>query len=293
MPSLNALRAFEAAARHESFAKAAVELNVTAAAIAQQVRALEDWAGCCLFQRLPHGLRLTKEAKAALPRMADAFDRLGLAVQALRAANRPDQVRIAALPAIAILWLSPRLQRLRQRFPDIEMSVTALEEPPNFRRDLYDLALFFVDTVDAGTEAITLSHDSLYPVCSPKFLTDKSAPTTPSGLDSAKLLHDSVWRDDWPQWLRFAGVTGVDPNQGATFSLYYLALQATLDGSGILIGHEVLIADAINDGRLIAPFDLKMPGTAPLTLLVSQEIELHSTLVDLIAWFKTETMETP
>lgn len=219
MPSLNALRAFEAAARHESFVKAAAELNVTAAAVAQQVRALEDWAGCALFLRLPHGLRLTREAKTVLPRMADAFDKLGLAVQALRAVNRPNQVRIAALPAIAILWLSPRLQRLRERFPDFEISITALEAPPNFRRDLYDLALFFADTKEDGTDAITLSDDFLYPVCSPTFCSGQLVPRTPAELDSAKLLHDSVWRDDWEHWLQFAGVAGIDPSHGATFSL--------------------------------------------------------------------------
>lgn len=151
LPSLNALRAFEAAARHEGFARAAAELHVTAAAVAQQVRTLEAWAGRPLFQRLPQGLQLTHEGRAVLPRMIEAFDSLGLAVQALRTINRPHEVRIAALPSVAILWLSPRLPRLRRNFPDLALSVSAVEQPPNFRRDLCDLGLFFVaDEVDGA-----------------------------------------------------------------------------------------------------------------------------------------------
>jgi DNA-binding transcriptional LysR family regulator len=113
LPSLNALRAFEAAARHESFVKAAGELGVTAGAIAQQIRLLERWVGHPLFQRFAHGVKLTDEARAVLPCMTDGFDALGDAVQNLCAVHRPTEVQIAALPSIALLWLSPRLPKLR------------------------------------------------------------------------------------------------------------------------------------------------------------------------------------
>ncbi len=291
LPSLNALRAFEAAARHESFVKAAGELHVTAAAVAQQVRILEEWVGQPLFERLPQGLRLTREARAIVPRMTGAFDRLGLAVQALRAINRPMEVRIAALPAVAMLWLSPRLRRLGSDFPNLSLSVSALEQPPNFRRDLYDLALFFVEDEVAGARALPLLDDVLFPVCSPHFVATGRPLQTPSDLTADSLLHDSVWHDDWPRWLRYAGEAEVHPVAGMTFSLYSLALQAAIDGSGILMGHAPLVASALNDGSLIPLFDIRMPSSAPLTLLVPEEPELRDRLAELVTWFQEEAAQ--
>ena len=143
MPSLNALRAFEAAARHESFALAADELGVTAGAVAQQVKLLEAWLDVALFERLTHGVRLTEEAGRALPALSSAFDNLGDAVADLRGVVQTPHLRIAALPSIAQLWLQPRLSALNSIYPSHVISVSALEEPPDFRREPFDLALFF------------------------------------------------------------------------------------------------------------------------------------------------------
>ena len=143
-PSLNALRAFEAAARHESFIGAAAELGVTPAAVAQQIKKLEEWAGRPLFRRLARGLRLTADARAVLPHFSEAFDKLGSAVHVLKASTRPTEIQIAALPSIAQLWLSPRLGLLRRAFPKLEISVVAMEEPPDFSRELFDVGLFFL-----------------------------------------------------------------------------------------------------------------------------------------------------
>src|ERR687897_17959 len=137
LPSLKSLRAFEAAARHESFLKAAEELGVTAGAIAQQVRQLEGWVGRALFPRHAHGVKLTREASLVLGKLGEAFDALGSAVQLMRTINLPREVRIAALPSVAQLWLAPRLPRLKREFSDLEVSVSALETPPNFNRDLF------------------------------------------------------------------------------------------------------------------------------------------------------------
>jgi LysR family transcriptional regulator, glycine cleavage system transcriptional activator len=144
MPPLNALKAFEAAARHESFAKAAVELGVTPAAVSHQIKALEEWLGSALFVRHAQRLQLTVPGKSAMPAFFKAFDALGLAVQELRVAAPRVQVSIAALPSVAQLWLAPKLLALREAFPNIRASIYALEEPPNFRREPFDLALFFL-----------------------------------------------------------------------------------------------------------------------------------------------------
>jgi LysR family transcriptional regulator, glycine cleavage system transcriptional activator len=162
MPSLKALRAFEAAARHESFLKAADELGVTAGAVAQQVRHLEAWIGRPLFQRHAHGIRLTREASLVLDQLGEAFDALGSAVQTMRTINLPHEVRIAALPSVAQLWLAPRLPRLKREFSDLEVSVSALETPPNFNRDLFDLTIFYIADAPRHARAVTLSDDTLF-----------------------------------------------------------------------------------------------------------------------------------
>jgi LysR family glycine cleavage system transcriptional activator len=288
LPSLNALKAFEAAARYESFTRAAAELGVTAAAIAQQIRLLEDWAGRKLFQRLPRGLRLTEEARAVLPGMQDAFDALGLATQRLRAINRPNEVRIAALPCIALIWLAPRLPALRRAFPHLQISVSATEEPPNFRREPYDLALFFLDGAARDAGSAVLCDDALFPVCAPRLL--REGPPL-SGLDDLRhhtLLHDASWRDDWARWLRHAGAREIEAARGPAFSLYSLALQAAIDGSGILMGRATLVADALQDGRLVAPFGIRLRDRRRLTLLRPADPGLSARTDGLAQWLERQ-----
>lgn len=241
---LTALRAFEAAARLGSFALAAAELGVTAGAITAHVKALEATLGSPLFQRTPRGVRLTALGKTTLPAFTEAFDAMGRAVQSLRNAAGPRTVHIATLPAIAQLWLSPRLPALRAAEPDIEISITALEHPPNLKRTPYDLSLFY----DAEPQG-TLAADVIFPVCAPAL-----APRLKHPVDLATVpcLSDAVWADDWAIWLHAAGETFVP--RGPVFSLYALAVEETVNGAGVLMGHAELIADHLKRGTLVAPF---------------------------------------
>ena len=165
-PPLNALRAFDAAARHCSFTRAANELCVTPGAVAQQVKSLESWSGAQLFTRKAHGIALTELGQALLPEFVDAFDRLGAAVQKLRSRANPDQVRIAALPSVAQLWLSPRLPKIRSTHGAPEISVIATETPPNLSRELFDLSIFFED-LPGYPNHIEICRDKIFPVCTP------------------------------------------------------------------------------------------------------------------------------
>ncbi|WP_082767035.1 LysR family transcriptional regulator [Bosea sp. PAMC 26642] len=270
LPSLNALRAFEAAARCGSFVRAADELGVTAGAVTQQIRQLEAWLGFPVFERLAQGVVLTDAARAALPRLSRGFDMLGQAVQELRAGHAGRALTIAALPCIAQLWLSPRLPALQRAFPDLQVSVTAMEEPPDPRREPHDLGLFYLaeDDVRAQTR---LGPDSIQPVCTPELarrLTD------PADLSREILLHDAVWRGDWARWLAAAGAPGtVDARRGPTFSLYSLALDAALSGSGVLMGRMSLVSPLLTSGRLAAPFDLDVPTDDSLVILSLQHSE--------------------
>jgi LysR family glycine cleavage system transcriptional activator len=273
MPPLNALRAFEAAARHESFAKAADELGVTPAAVSHQVKALEAWLGAPLFVRHAQGLHLTDAGRAALPSFSPAFDAMGLAVQELRIwAPRP-QVSIAALPSIAQLWLAPRLPALRAALPALRPSIHALEEPPDFRREPFDLAIFLTRQAPAGSRAFKLCDDFIYPVCAPALARQLK---TPADLAAQLLLWDTTWTGDWALWFEAAGVKGPSIESGSEFSLYSMALQAAVDGAGVLMGHEALVSRALAAGSLVAPFPQRVPTGLSLSILAPDRSPAHA-----------------
>lgn len=276
MPPLNALRAFEAAARHESFAKAADELGVTPAAVSHQVKALEAWLGSALFVRHAQGLHLTEAGRSALPSFSTAFDAMGLAVQELRAAAPKPQVSIAALPSIAQLWLAPRLPALRAAHPALRPSIHALEEPPDFRREPFDLAIFL--TRPGG--GFKLCDDVVFPVCAPALARQLK---TPADLGSELLLWDTTWTGDWSLWFKAAGVKGPSIEAGSEFSLYSMALQAAIDGAGVLMGHEALVSRALAAGTLVAPFPrLRVPTGLALTILAPARPPAQA--VEVVEW---------
>jgi LysR family glycine cleavage system transcriptional activator len=285
LPSLNALRAFEAAARHESFTEAAEELGVTPGAVTQQIRQLEAWLGFALFRRLPQGVALTQNAREALPKLTRGFDTLGQAVQELRAGHDGRALTIAALPCLAQLWLSPRLSALQETFPGLQISVSAMEEPPDPRREPHDLALFYRDPADLPAGALTLGPDALLPVCTPALAQRLGSVADLAGVT---LLHDAVWRDDWRRWLAFAGATGaVDPARGPAFSLYSLALDAALAGSGVLVGRRSLTQPWLDAGRLVAPFSVEMPAGDVIALTEPQDRDLLRRRPAISTWFQT------
>lgn len=261
LPSLRALRAFEAAARHESFPRAAAELGVTAGAVAQQVKALEDWLGRPLFRRRAQGLELLPGARRVLPELGAAFDSLGAAVRRLREESGSERLHLAALPALAQLWVQPRLPELRAALPPgTQISLTALEEPPDLLRGPYDLALFYAAPGRERGRArlLPLAEERLLPVCTPALARALGLEAGPAALSDARLLHDASWEADWRRWLAAAGRPPADPAAGTRFSLYAVALQAALDGEGVLLGRETLVARELARGVLVAPFDLRL-----------------------------------
>jgi LysR family glycine cleavage system transcriptional activator len=283
MPPLNALKAFEAAARHESFVKAAVELGVTPAAVSHQIKALEAWLGSALFVRHARGLHLTDPARSAMPDFTSAFDALGSAVQSLRVSAPHAQVSIAALPSIAQLWLAPKLPALRAALPKARPSLHALEEPPDFRREPFDLGLFFMREPAPGSRSFPLCDDRIFPLCTPAIA---AALRSPADLASQPLLWDTSWAEDWSRWLAAAGATGVPVNEGPAFSLYSLAVQAALDGAGVLMAHEALVAGTMKSGLLVAPFDLVVETGARLELLVPHRTSAQTAAV--VQWIVAE-----
>ncbi len=277
-PPLNALRAFESAARLGGFKAAAVELAVTPGAVAQHVKALEAWAGATLFERMSQGVCLTTLGKAVADDFSAAFDQLGAAVIKMRSDASPRQVRIAVLPSIAQLWLSPRLPSVRAIAADTTISITALDRPPNLLREPYDLSIFFTSDEVSGYN-VEVCRDIIFPVCSPALAVRLKQP---ADLAAEQFLHDTRWTGHWQHWLDEAAPgLGIDPT-GPTFSLYSLALQEAQNGAGVLIGHESLVRAGLDDGSLIAPFEQKVEMQRKLVIATPYPLRSGSLLEKIV-----------
>ena len=273
---LNALRAFEAAARTGAFTLAAAELGVTPGAVTAHVKALEDRLGAALFERQARGGRLTALGLAAVEELTGAFDALAGAEARMRALALPQEVHIATLPAIAQLWLSPRLPSLRAAAPEISVSITALEAPPNLKRSLHDLSLF-----PAESGGRLLAADELFPVCSPVLA---ARLRRVEELGSVPCLSDTAWDRDWEDWL--AAAEANVQVRGPVFSLYALAVEEAVNGAGVLMGHGPLVAGHIARGALVAPFPQRVGLEAGFRLWSARPLIKGSAVarvVDLLA----------
>lgn len=259
---LNALRAFEAAARLRGFAAAAEELAVTPGAVAQQIKTLEDWIGAPLFERRAQGVELSALGASALADFSAAFDQLGAASQRLRARAAPKEVRVAALPSVAQLWLSPRLPALRASSPDLTVSVTAMERPPNLAREPFDLSLFF-EPAHGAAETLFVAKDVIFPVAAPEIA---RALTEPADLRRATLLTDAAWKDDWRLWAPDLSLAPTGP----FFSLYALAVEEAVNGAGVLMGHGPLVERRLAAGDLVEPFRRRVALDRALTISVAR-----------------------
>ncbi|UXX83342.1 LysR family transcriptional regulator [Roseovarius pelagicus] len=280
-PPLNALRAFEAAARLGGFAAAAEELSVTPGAISQHIRSLEDWTGALLFERRSQGVRLTAAGAALLPGFTDAFNQMGQAVRALRALGNMRTLHIAVLPSVAQLWLAPRLPALRAALPGARISISALEMPPNLDREMFDLSLFLREPTGTQQEDI-LADDWILPVCCP---TLAAGIAEPSDLTGHTLLHDAIWAGDWAHWTQAVGCELPDGEDGPQFSLYALAMAEAQSGAGVLMGHEVLVSRALEHGELVAPLPNRV-STGKALVLEQPRVGATRELKHLVAMLK-------
>lgn len=246
-PPLNAMRAFEAAARLGSFVAAAEELSVTPGAVSQHIKTLEGWSGVDLFRRNAQGVELTASGRDLLPTFRAAFDSLATATHRLRNLRPDPDIHIAALPSVAQLWLPARLGRIRRSFSSLTFSVTALETPPSLRRDLFDLSLFF-GVPDQNQDQRIIAEDEIIPVCAPDLAKEIDSPEK---LKRVPLLQDRTWLDDWAIWSKASGVHLRDPTNGPGYSLYSLAVEEAKAGAGVLMGHMSLIEDALQKHTLV------------------------------------------
>jgi len=258
LPSLNSLRAFEAAARHLSFTKGAEELNVTQGAVSHQVKGLEDYLGLKLFLRRHQGLVLTEAGQNCQMFVRDAFDRLTAGFDGLLAKDNAGILTVSVSPNFATKWLVPRVSRFSDCHPDIDLRISATANHIDFAREDVDVAVRHGEGDWPDLKAICLMTERLLPVCSPRLLTGPHALKKPEDLIHHPLIHTDS-RLDWSGWLENAGVRGIDVSKGTIFNLRTLALDAAVDGHGVALGRSALAAMDILSGRLVRPFGPSLP----------------------------------
>jgi LysR family glycine cleavage system transcriptional activator len=259
LPPLNSLRAFEAAARYLSFTKAAEELHVTPAAISQQVKTLEEYFGVPLFRRLTRALRLTDAGQAALPALQEGFDALAEVDRILRSRQDERVLTVSVAPSFGARWLVPRLDRFYRACPDYDIRIDATDRLVDFAEDNVDVALRFGRGDYPGLFTECLLADVAFPACSPALLEGEHPIRTPKDLRQHTLLHvqwqvENEAAANWRMWLRAAGVDGIDVDRGPRFSMEIMAVQAAIEGQGVVLTSGALVADDIAAGRLVRPF---------------------------------------
>jgi LysR family glycine cleavage system transcriptional activator len=268
LPSLNGLRAFEAAARHLSFTQAAAELNVTQTAISHQIRRLEEELGIRLFVRQNRALALTPQARDYLPGVRAAFNDLRLATDRLL---RKDEhvLTVSTLASLAAKWLLPRLSAFQETHPGIDVRITTSTALVDFKSGDVDAAIRYGRGDWPGLHADWLMADQLFPVCSPALLTGKRPLRCPEDLKDHVLLHTSnANSDDWRLWLTAAGLpANISRQPGLTFDLILMTVQAALDGIGVAMGRTSYVEADIAKGRLVVPFKITLPANAGFYLV--------------------------
>lgn len=254
LPPLNALRAFEAAARHGSFKDAAEELSVSQSAISHQVRGLEDWLGVELFERRTRAVELTPAARLYYPVLREAFDRILEGTEALLAPRAQDVLTVHVYSTFTIRWLFRRLPAFQRRHPGVQLRLATSQEDVDFGRDDVDAGILIGQPANPEVQYDYLFSCELFPVCSPAWLATHGEPPGPAALRAPDLLQVYPSERDWWTWLDAQGVQGVSPAAGPQFDSYELALTAAVQGIGIALGQQPYVQEDLAAGRLIELF---------------------------------------
>lgn len=292
LPPLNALKAFEAAARHQSFTAAASELNVTQTAVSQLVKSLEERLGVPLFERRGNQLNLSPRGAGYLPAISEAFDRIAGAT-AILTETGARQITLGCGPTFAMRWLIPRLPDFQRAHPDCEvrLSTTLAVRELQSQSPLPDgvdaaVRLYDPSKPEPGLLADPLFTADLFPVCAPSL-----APRLKNMADLAKetLLEVRHAPGEWRDWLMAAGLSRMVPASTVSFDFHAFALQAALDGAGVALARRPFVTDDLKAGRLVAPFDLSLPKGGAWCLLYRPEAASGAAFVKLREWLISAT----
>jgi LysR family transcriptional regulator, glycine cleavage system transcriptional activator len=261
---LSALRAFEAAARHMSFSKAADELHVTPAAVSHQIHALEEDLGVRLFYRMNRSIELTASARVLLPGLSEAFAGIQSSVKRLRAHNDTGTLTVTASPSFAAKWLVLRLHRFQEQCTEVDVRISASDDVVDLTKGDFDIAIRYGSGRYPGLDVELLFTNEVFPACSPQLLGAGPPLRTPDDLPLHALIYDNAVERDplvptWPMWLKAAGVKNVPAAAGLTFNNISLALDAAIAGHGVVLAYSTIAAADLAAGRLVRLFSLALP----------------------------------
>lgn len=287
LPPLNALRAFDAAARHLSFTLAAAELHVTQAAISHQIKALEQSLGIALFRRANRRLALSEAGQAYLPAVRQAFDALVVATARLRAQDSRGRLTLSTLSSFAARWLVPRLGKFMRAHPEIDLRISPGDALVNFRRDDVDVAIRYGRGRYPGLHSVRLMTEDLFPVCSPRLLAGPTPLRAPEDLRRHLLLHDDN-ESGWRNWLLAAGVDGIDLTRGPLYTDSGMLIEAAINGDGVALARGALARDALASGKLRRPFHLRLPAEYAYYFVCPEESAERPRVVALRDWLVGE-----
>ena len=290
---LNALRAFEATARLGSYVRAAGELGVTPAAVGQHVRLLEEQFGGALFERQGKKLVLTDAARAVLPDVKDAFDRLAQAVDRLRESRRAPLVTVTLSPSFAAKWLIPRIEGFRMAYPDVDLRLDTTDRLADLPRENIAVGIRYGAGRYPGLDATLLMAEEVFPVCSPSLITRVRKLREPDDLAHFKLIHDTMMESHatfptWATWLKASRARAVDARPGLRINSSIMALQAAIEGQGVALARSVIVAGDLRDGRVIRPLQPSCTTNYSYYLVYPAGLPLSRSASAFCHWLKQE-----
>ncbi len=292
LPPLNALRAFESAGRHESFARAATELHVSQGAVSRHIKLLEQHLGAELFRRHAQGVALTDRGRALLPELTAAFERIVRASR--RVESRDNELKVISGATLAIRWLIPRLPRFQHLHPKLRVSAGLFTtcSYDEFYNGNFDLGIDCFDYKGARPrelDEVLLRREALTPVCAPSLLKASPRLLRPEDLAGHILLHPSHDHIDWEKWLRHAGLTRIDAQSGRTFDTMDMAVRAAANGLGVAIADLRLFKTELETGQIVAPFELVIREQSGYFLFCRKGRFLEPKIAALRDWLIAES----
>jgi DNA-binding transcriptional LysR family regulator len=294
LPSLDLLRGFEAAARHLSFTRAAVELHVTQSAVSRQIKALEEYLGVSLFRRLNRALLLTEQGQALARAAAAALGDIDRAVASLSARADGEPITVTTTVSFAALWLVPRLARFRTAQPHADVRIAASNDFMNLQRERIDVAVRFCELKAAPPGATPLTGEEVFPVVSPRLMRNRARPlTTPADLKHHVLLHfadpqfDMPWLT-WREWLATLQVPDLKPDGALHFSHYDQLVQAAIAGEGVALGRAPLVERLLKSGELVAPFRDRVTSSRKYFVIVAPAEQGRPRVRRFVEWLLAE-----
>ncbi len=294
---LNALRAFDAAARHMSFKLAADDLSVTPAAISQQIRSLEDFLGVELFRRTNRSLVLTEAAQLSLAPLKQAFEHMEEAVDILTDSKTSNVLKVSVSPSFASKWLVPRIARFYARRPDAVVKISATMILTDFKVEDTDIAIRYGLGKYDGLFVEEILRETIFPVCSPELL-EKSNLTSPEGILEHTLIHDDSTVEDesapnWSMWLKAAGVDIPDGTPALHFNNNALAIEAAVAGRGVALARSAIAEEDLKAGRLGKPFGEAVPIDFAHHVVCPEDKLKNERVMEFIDWLRDETGNGP